>query len=190
MKFFQSTLKICAVALSVGLLSTTALAGPKDGPKASKSPTILEVAGTVNSTEPFAGSFDILIEAVNAANPAVAQTLGGVGQFTVFAPTDLAFETFFNLSEGEIIAALQGGGVPEALLTEILLYHVAKGRRDADDVTTSTQIRMLNGERVGVMGANLTDIAGNVSSIDVVNVPARNGIIHVISGVLDPRPAD
>ena len=72
--------------------------------------------------------------------------------------------------------------------TEVLkmAVDVAKGRRDSEEVTTSMKIRMLDGGFVQVMGTNLTDNQGGVSTIIVPDVPAANGIIHAINGVLLP----
>jgi uncharacterized surface protein with fasciclin (FAS1) repeats len=112
--------------------------------------------------------------------------LDGRGQHTVFAPTDGAFENALGATEGDILKLIEDGDLGADDLTPILLYHVAKGRRDSGDVTTSTQIRMLDGNFVQVSGINLTDNQGNVSTIIVPDVPATNGIIHAIDGVLLP----
>jgi uncharacterized surface protein with fasciclin (FAS1) repeats len=174
-----------ASTLVLGLAATGVQAeGPQGGPN--KGPTIVDVAVAVNSDGPFEGSFDILIAAVLAADPAVVATLDGRGQLTVFAPTDLAFETTLGLSEADLLAAIANGDLDAATLTPILLYHVAKGRRDSGDVTASTQIRMLDRNFVQVSGVNLTDNQGNVSTIIVTDVPATNGVIHAIDGVLLP----
>jgi uncharacterized surface protein with fasciclin (FAS1) repeats len=151
-----------------------------------KGPTIVDVAIAVNSEGQFAGTFDILIAAVLAADPAVVETLDGRGQHTVFAPTDAAFENALMATEEEILKLIEDGDLDADTLTPILLYHVAKGRRDSEDVTTSTQIHMLNRGFVQVSGINLTDNQGNVSTIIVPDVPAANGIIHAIDGVLLP----
>ena len=163
--------------------SNVALAADPKGPKG---PTIVDVAIAVNSEGQFAGTFDILIAAVLAADPAVVETLDGRGQHTVFAPTDAAFENALMATEDEILKLIEDGELDADTLTPILLYHVAKGRRDSEDVTTSTQIRMLNRGFVKVSGINLTDNQGNVSTIIVPDVPAANGIIHAIDGVLLP----
>ena len=166
--------------------SNVALAADPKGPKGPKGPTIVDVAIAVNSEGQFAGTFDILIAAVLAADPAVVETLDGRGQHTVFAPTDAAFENALMATEDEILKSIEDGELDADALTPILLYHVAKGRRDSEDVTTSTQIRMLNRGFVQVSGINLTDNQGNVSTIIVPDVPAANGIIHAIDGVLLP----
>lgn len=172
MKVLKSVLFIVALTVATLAFTTTAYAGPKG-------PNIVDVAIEVNSSGPFAGQFDTLIAAVLAADPAVLATLTGNGQHTVFAPTDAAFANL-GLTEENV------GDLPQDALTEILLYHVAKGRRDAGDVTTSSQIRMLNGDRVSVNGAVLTDAVGRNANIIVTDVPAANGIIHAIDEVILP----
>ena len=186
----KRSLKALACSFIVGLVGSAAQAdghldgGPQGGPN--KGPTLVDVALAVNSDGPFTGAFDVLIAAVLAADPAVVETLDGRGQHTVFAPTDTAFETALMLTEAEILAAIDSGAVDAEFLTPILLYHVAKGRRDSENVTTSMQIRMLDGGFVQVMSVNLTDTQDNVSTIIAPDVPAANGIIHAINGVLIP----
>ena len=68
-------------------------------------------------------------------------------------------------------------------MTDIVLYHVAKGNRDAAEVLGSSKIRMLNGDFAKV-NASAGTIDG--APIIVTNVPASNGIIHVVGGVLLP----
>ena len=169
MKFGKSVLFLAfAFALVFSFAADSAEAGPKG-------PSIVDVAVAANSSGPFAGQFDTLIAAVGAADPAVAATLTGNGQHTVLAPTDGAFEKL-GLNPDNI-----GDVSPEAL-TQILLYHVANGRRDAADVTTSSQIRTLQG---GFIEVNGTVLDGNVN-IFQPDVFAANGVIHVIDGVLMP----
>jgi len=146
---------------------------------APKGPTLVDVAIAINTEGPYAGQFDTLIAAVLAANPAVVKTLSGNGQFTVFAPTDDAFGAL-GLDENNIAT------VPKDTLTEILLYHVARGRRYAEDVLDSSRIRMMDGGFVFQSGGVLTDNVGRESSIIVTDVEAANGVIHAIDGVLLP----
>ena len=146
---------------------------------APKGPTLVDVAIAINTEGPYAGQFDTLIAAVLAANPAVVKTLSGNGQFTVFAPTDDAFGAL-GLDENNIAT------VPQDALTEILLYHVARGRRLAEDVLDSSRIRMMDGGFVFQSGGVLTDNVGRESSIIVTDVEAANGVIHALNGVLFP----
>lgn len=158
--------------------STALAAGPKG-------PNLVDVAVEVNSDGPFAGAFDTLIAAVLAADPAVLQTLTGNGQHTVFAPTDGAFE-LLGITEDNLDDLLNDGTLTVEGLTEILLYHVTHGRRYAEDVLASEQIRMLNKSFVQQAGGVLTDNQGGMATIIVTNVPAANGVIHAIDAVLLP----
>ena len=162
-----------AVVLAVGSAGT-AFAGPKgQGPKG---PTIVDVAAFVNSQS---GEFETLIAAVNAADPAVAATLTGGGQHTVFAPTDAAFAAL-GLNPTNLCVLSTDD------LTKILLYHVARGNRDAGEVTSSDTIRTLLGARLEQANGVLTDQLGRSADIIIPDVPAANGIIHVINAVVLP----
>ncbi|MBT8396378.1 MAG: fasciclin domain-containing protein, partial [Gemmatimonadetes bacterium] len=102
------------------------------------------------------------------------------GQFTVFAPTDAAFLAL--IAELPITAEELLANQP--LLDAVLLYHVTRGRLYAADVTSKTQIRMLDGNRVSVDGTVLNDKV----NIDLagIDIEARNGVIHIIDAVLLP----
>lgn len=162
-------------AFTAGALALGIIAGPALAKQPAKSPTIVDVAIEVNSSGPFAGAFDTLIAAVLAADPAVLETLTSNGQYTVFAPTDGAFAAI-GLDETNI------GSVPQDALTNILLFHVAKGERYAADVVTSSQIRMLNGDFAMVDGATIDGANIIVTDVDA----PRNGIIHAVDAVLLP----
>jgi transforming growth factor-beta-induced protein len=144
-------------------------------------PAILELAIAANSGGPYAGQFDTLIAAVLAADPAVATTLAGKGQFTVFAPTDAAFAKL-GLDQNNV-----GGAFSQQYLTEVLLYHVARGNRNSASVIGSSQIRMLSGGFLSQSGGVLTDNLGRTASIVVADLGARNGVVHVIDSVVLPK---
>ena len=145
-----------------------------------KERSLVDVAIAANTEGPFAGAFDTLIAAVLAANPGVLMTLDGNGQHTVFAPTDGAF-AMLGLDENNIGTALS-----QDQLTDILLYHVARGRRYAEDVLDSSKIRMRSGGFVFQDAGVLTDNLGRESVIIATDVEAANGIIHGIDAVLLP----
>lgn len=149
--------------------------------KAQSSNDLVQVALTVNGPgSPFEGQFDTLIAAVLAADPVVLETLTGKGQFTVFAPTDDAFAAI-GLTPANV------GTLDQDFLTDVLLYHVARGRRDAGDVTTSDRIRSLQGTFFFPnSSATITDALGRPANIIVTDVPASNGIIHAIDAVILP----
>ncbi len=141
--------------------------------------SLVDVAIAVNSEGPFAGQFDTLIAAVLAADPAVLATLSGNGQFTVFAPTDTAFGAI-GLNADNI------GTLDQDDLTQILLYHVARGRRDSSAVIGSSRIRTLQRGFLLQSGGILTDSLGRKANIIVTDVPAANGFIHAIDAVVLP----
>lgn len=128
----------------------------------------------------YEGQFDTLIAAVLAADPVVLETLSGNGKFTVFAPTDDAFAAL-GLDPSNV------GALDQEFLTQVLLYHVARGERLAADVTTSKQIRSLQGTFFYPNNsATITDAVGRTSNIIVADVLASNGVIHAIDQVILP----
>ena len=135
--------------------------------------TIVDVARAVNADT---GEFGTLLAALETAGLVAA--LDDKGQFTVFAPTDAAFDAA-GLNPGNI------GDVPVEELTNILLYHVSRGRRTAATVTASDRIRMLNREFATV---SVTDAGAFIDDAMIVmtDIFADNGVIHVIDGVLMP----
>ncbi len=142
-------------------------------------PTIVDVAIAVNSEGPFEGQFDTLIAAVLAADPAVLETLSGNGQFTVFAPTDDAFAAL-ELTPDNV------GDLDQGALTQILLYHVARGRRNSNVILGSRRINTMQGSFLVQSGGVLTDNLGRTANIIVTDVEAANGIIHAIDAVVLP----
>ncbi len=174
---FSNGLKL-VYALLIAVLALGAFAAPS-AYAAPKGPTILDVAKSVNAQN---GEFSILIAAINAADPAVAKTLSGNGQFTVFAPTDAAFISL--LDELGLTADQVLGN--QALVTQVLLYHVARGNRDSTAVLSSSRIRTLEGGFLFQSGGVLTDANGRTANIVLPDVKASNGVIHVIDRVVLP----
>ena len=132
-----------------------------------------------------------LVAAVKAAG--LVETLSGAGPFTVFAPTNEAFE---KLPPGTVEMLLK----PENkdALVNVLTYHVvaadamsdAIGKMIADDggehpvktVSGGTLIAKMNGDKI-----TLTDENGNVATVTIADVKQSNGVIHVIDTVLLPK---
>nr|MEE4266527.1 fasciclin domain-containing protein [Candidatus Krumholzibacteria bacterium] len=135
--------------------------------------SLVDMAVAVNAET---GEFSTLIAAVLATGLDVI--LSGNGQKTVFAPTDAAFAAL-DLNADNI------GEMDTAALTEILSYHVAKGRRAAEDVVRSEQIRMLNLDFTSI---SVTEDGAFIDGARIVqtDVFADNGVIHVINSVLLP----
>jgi uncharacterized surface protein with fasciclin (FAS1) repeats len=141
---------------------------------AGSSQTIVETALAINADS---GEFSTLIAAV--VYTGLVPTLNGKGQFTVFAPTDAAFAKL-GLDAESIVT------LPKSTVKNILLYHVARGERLSGDVVSSSRIRMMNKQFTFVSlkdsGAYIND-----AMIVAVDVPAKNGVIHVIDTVLLPK---
>ncbi len=132
-------------------------------------PDIVEVAAE-------AGSFNTLLAAAEAAG--LVETLRSEGPFTLFAPTDEAFD---RLPEGTVESLLAD---PEALRA-VLLYHVVPGRVTSDQVVTLDTATSAEGSdlRIAVSGETVSVENAQVVAADVT---ASNGVIHVIDAVLIP----
>lgn len=133
--------------------------------------------------------FSTLIAAVEAADPAVLSTLANDDQYTVFAPTNEAFEDFFATVESATgIDKRTLLTDPDGLLTETLLFHVAEGRRYETSVVNAPEVETLLGEPVSVDGTRLDGRA----EIDTTNanVEASNGVVHPIDAVLTTPAVD
>ena len=120
-----------------------------------------------------------LTTAIDAAG--LKSTVKKGGTFTILAPTN---EAFAALPEGTIPALLQD--IPT--LTDILLYHVIAGAVKSDVVVTLSEATMVNGDKISI-NFDGTTVMVNDSKVIVVDIPARNGVIHLIDGVLLP-PTD
>jgi uncharacterized surface protein with fasciclin (FAS1) repeats len=148
------------------------------GPVAARTAPPASIVDTAIAVNAQTGEFSTLVAALQAANPAVLARLSRTGQVTVFAPTDAAFAKL-GLNAGNV------GTLDQGTLTQILLYHVAPGARDAADVVSSTRIRTLEG---GFLRVSLHDGGAYVNNAQIIatNIRTTNGIIHVIDAVLLP----
>ena len=131
-----------------------------------------------------------LVAAVKAAG--LAETLKGAGPFTVFAPTNAAFDA---LPAGTVDTLLK----PEMKgdLTKVLTYHVVPGKIDAATLVgliqagggTATVTTVQGGTLTASLAGesvNLTDAKGNVATVTTADVMQSNGVIHVVDKVLMP----
>jgi len=108
------------------------------------------------------------------------ETLNGDGPFTVFAPTDAAFEA---LPAGTLDALL--ADVPT--LRDILTYHVVGGETTSDELNNGDLFTTVNGSQVRI-SVTAEGIFINDARITVADIEADNGVVHVIDAVLT-RPA-
>jgi uncharacterized surface protein with fasciclin (FAS1) repeats len=129
-----------------------------------------------------------LVAAVKAAG--LVETLQGSGPFTVFAPTNAAFEM---LPKGTVEALLK----PEnkAMLSTVLTYHVIPGRIDVAELTKlikqgkgKAELKTLAGGKLwaSIQGGKvmLMDEKGGMATVTIKNVYQSNGVIHVIDHVV------
>jgi len=110
--------------------------------------------------------------------------LNGTDQYTVFAPTDAAFEDLYSALGIDEITDL-----PAELVLDVLLYHVTDGRRAANSVVPPKNYRTIEtllGETFKVDPDGRIMAVGSSAQITAANISASNGIIHVIDGVLLP----
>ena len=126
-----------------------------------------------------AGSFKTLAAALQAAD--LVTTLKSAGPFTVFAPTDDAFAKLPP-------ATLQKLLLPEnkAKLQAVLTYHVVSGKVPASKVIKMTTAATVNGARLPISSSVKGVIVGGANVVST-DIPASNGIIHVIDSVMLPR---
>ncbi len=122
--------------------------------------------------------FSILVAALTEAN--LVETLQGDGPFTVFAPTDAAFEAL--LTDLDITAA-QLLAQPD--LSKVLLYHVVSGKIMSTDLSDGQIAPTVNGANITVSISG-ESVMINESNVTTANVEATNGVIHIIDKVLVP----
>ncbi|MET0648360.1 MAG: fasciclin domain-containing protein [Pyrinomonadaceae bacterium] len=132
-----------------------------------------------------------LVAAVKAAG--LVETLQGKGPFTVFAPTNAAFD---KLPAGTVETLVK----PEnkGMLTKILTYHVVAGKYDGKKLMDAIKkgggeasLKTVSGGTLkarmnGSNGITLTDEKGGMSNVTIADVYQSNGVIHVIDTVVMP----
>lgn len=125
------------------------------------------------------------------ADPMLIPVLNGNGSlapFTVFAPTNDAFEAL--LLELDDTGATELGDLDPALVEAVLLTHVVSGANITSDELASGMVPTLGGDLTLDAGAlTLTDPNGRVSNIvpTLINIQGTNGVVHVIDAVLLPQ---
>ena len=180
-KFILGAMALLAVGQSAFAQEKTVTVG---GAPMYPSKNIIENA--VNSKD-----HTTLVAAVKAAG--LVETLSGPGPFTVFAPTN---EAFNKLPKGTVETLVK----PEnkATLTGILTYHVVSGKMSAADLVkaikagggTATLKTVAGGSLKAMLKGKkvvLTDEKGGKSTVTIADVNQSNGVIHVIDTVLMPN---
>ena len=152
-------------------------------------PSMITVASTshggienIIATLEADGRFTTFVAAIKAAelnDTLSGDTLSGTEMFTVFAPTDDAFN---KLSEGSMDTFLKD---PQGDLLQILLYHVVQGKVTAADLGNLTSVETLQGGALPISVSNGIMMADGANVI-ITDIECRNGVIHVVDTVMLP----
>ena len=130
--------------------------------------TIIETASSNND-------FSTLVTAVKKAG--LVETLSGTGPFTVFAPTNAAFEKIPKETLDSVLA-------DTAKLKSILTYHVVAGKVMAKDVADLTEAKTVEGTMIKI--DTESGVKVNEATVTKADIECSNGVIHVIDTVLMP----
>jgi uncharacterized surface protein with fasciclin (FAS1) repeats len=184
MNRFKSTSVVLMLAFAVGA-SASQMKDPDVG-GAPMFPSKNIIQNAVNSQD-----HTTLVAAVKAAG--LVDTLSGTGPFTVFAPTNEAFD---KLPAGTVDTLLK----PEnkEALVKVLTYHVVLGRVSSKDLLKMIKagggkavLKTVQGGSLTatVMGGKvmLTDEKGGMATVTIADVYQSNGVIHVVDSVLLPN---
>ncbi len=179
-------IKVFGIGVLALFLANSSMAQNKMVGGAEMYPTKNIVENAVNSKD-----HTTLVAAVKAAG--LVETLESAGPFTVFAPTN---EAFNMLPKGTVETLLK----PEnkAKLTAVLTYHVVAGKLSSMDLMKMVKendgkatLKTVEGENlyITMKGKNLmvTDASGGMAKITIADVNQSNGMIHVIDKVLLPK---
>jgi uncharacterized surface protein with fasciclin (FAS1) repeats len=155
----------------------TSEAPSTEDPMGSEAPAAEDIVAIASANE----DFSTLVAAVSAAG--LVETLQGEGPFTVFAPTNAAFDA---LPAGLVDKLL----MPENkdVLVKILTYHVVSGAIMAADVTAG-DVASVEGGMIAVT-TNDGGVQVNGASVVSADIVASNGVIHVIDAVILPPDVD
>lgn len=204
-----AALVACSETMADGDMSTASTSAQTMTPAPTPAPAPAASAGASASTSVMVGgapmvatqtivqnaakanNLTTLVRAVQAAG--LDGTLSGAGPFTVFAPTDQAFST---LPAGTVDTLLQPAARQQ--LTTLLTHHVVSGRLDAAAIQSqieagggTAQLSTVSGQPLTATIVNgnvqLRSSGGSVGFVDQADVPASNGVVHIVNGVLIPN---
>jgi len=123
--------------------------------------------------------FSTLVAAVTTAE--LGDVLSGDGPFTVFAPTNAAFNKLGADTVQSLLTEENRG-----TLTDILTFHVVQGELSFTDIVGSTKLTTVQGQRINV-GSNGEAFTVNGAVVVARDIRATNGVIHVIDTVITPE---
>jgi len=174
-------LAACLLALAIGV---AACGDDDDETTTSGAATTEQTTGSgaeagENVVQVAQGTPDLstLVEALTAAE--LAKTLEGPGPFTVFAPTNEAFEAL-----GDTLSTLLEPANQEEL-AEVLTYHVVPGELTASELSDGQMLETIQGDSLEVKIEG-EEVTVNGAAVVTPDVEASNGVVHVIDEVLTP----
>ena len=149
-------------------------------------PPTLNIVETAQAT----AALSLLVDALIQADADLVATLSSDGPFTVFAPTNTAFEALLNTLGYANLSEFDTAD-EKALLAKVLTYHVIAGTAAyATNLTDGMMIETVQGENVTVSlsgGVFIGDATDSDAQVVIANVATTNGAVHVIDKVLLPQ---
>jgi uncharacterized surface protein with fasciclin (FAS1) repeats len=171
--------RFARICLTVALFAVITAAGAARSHAAQDQAT-QDIVDTLFQT----GGFNTLLKGLQVTG--LEQTLKGPGPFTVFAPTDQAFAVLGEDGRGRLEAIF----APEnrAELAALLANHVVPGKMSVEGITAvPTEVRTVGGKSIKVLLIVASIYVNHYGRIQQGDIPASNGIIHVIDRVIVPE---
>lgn len=160
-----------AALISTLILMAVSIGNVTAGEKGSKS-TQMDIVDTASAS----GDFKTLVTAIKAAG--LVETLKGEGPFTVFAPTDAAFD---RIPTDQLNDLLQD----KDALTTVLTYHVVSGKVMAADVVKLKSAKTVQGQSIKIDASDGVKV--DDAKVIQTDIETSNGVIHVIDTVMLPK---
>jgi len=189
MRHYRTAFAVAAAITALSLAGCGSSDSDSTAPAATSAAAVAEpttaaptdaAAGTIVDVASSNPDFSTLVTAVKAAD--LAETLGGEGPFTVFAPTNEAFE---KLPDGLLDKLLEPAN--KETLAKILTYHVVPGKVMAADVKPG-KVATVEGSKITIKADG--GVTVDKATVTATDVAASNGVIHVIDSVLVPADVD
>ena len=166
--------RIARICFAVALFAVITVAG------SARSHAAQDIVDTLFET----GGFNTLLKGLQVTG--LEQTLKGPGPFTLFAPTDAAFQVIAEDGKGGLDVLF----APEnrAILASLLAYHVVPGEMKLEGITAvPTVVRTVEGKPIEVLLIITSIYLNHYGRVQQAGIPASNGIIHVIDRVVTPK---
>ncbi|MBJ7499931.1 MAG: fasciclin domain-containing protein [Sphingopyxis sp.] len=184
-----AALALSACGKSETPTETTTVAGGETATPAA--PSAMLASGTIAANLAASPDHKSLAAAITQAG--LAQTLSGVGPFTVFAPTDAGFSQVPPVTRDGWMRPAQ-----KAVLAAVINYHVIPGKLTAADLAAKIAegggkavLKTADGQDLTVTGSGdailLTSSSGNKATVTQADLAQSNGIVHVVDAVLVPK---